>query len=107
MPDVLVANQSFEERGTGGLGKPETVNFLDLTYICASKRSNGRLAVIRQTLRKRLQAKLNAVKACLKRRMHDSIPAVDTWLHAVVGKHIRYDGVSTNSHALHIFCSTS
>ncbi len=30
--------------------------------------------VLRQTIRKRLQAKLNAVKAELQRRMHEPIP---------------------------------
>ena len=57
----------------------------------------------RQTIRKRLQAKLSAVKAELRRRMHDPIPAVGTWLRSVVGGHIRYYGVPTNSPALHIF----
>jgi hypothetical protein len=50
-----------------------------------------------------VQAKLNAVKAELRRRMHDPVPAVGTWLRSVVGGHIRYYGVPTNSHALHIF----
>lgn len=86
-----------------GLGKPETFNFLGFTHICGTKRSNGRFTVRRQTIRKRLQAKLNAVKTELRRRMHDPIPAVGTWLRAVVGGHIRYYGVPTNGHALYIF----
>ena len=36
--------------------------------------------VLRQTIRKRLQAKLNAVKAELQRRMHEPIPEVGKWL---------------------------
>jgi len=59
--------------------------------------------VRRQTIRKRLQAKLSAVKAELRRRMHHPVPAVGTWLRSVVGGHIRSYGVPTNSHALHIF----
>jgi RNA-directed DNA polymerase len=94
-----------ENRRTQGLGKPETFNFLGFTHICGTKRSNGRFTVRRQTIRKRLQAKLNAVKTELRRRMHDPIPAVGTWLRSVVGGHIRYYGVPTNSHALHIFRS--
>jgi hypothetical protein len=92
-----------ENRTTRGLGKPETFNFLGFTHICGRKRSNGRFTVRRQTIRKRLQAKLCAVKIGLRRRMHDPVPAVGTWLRAVVGGHIRYYGVPTNSHALHIF----
>jgi len=92
-----------ENRTKRRFGKPETFNFLGFTHICGKKRSNGRFTVRRQTIRKRLQAKLKAVKAELRRRMHDPIPAVGTWLRAVVGGHIRYYGVPTNSHALHIF----
>jgi RNA-directed DNA polymerase len=92
-----------EHRKQRGLGKPETFNFLGFTHICGKKRSNGRFTVRRQTIRKRLQAKLNAVNTELRRRMHEPIPAIGTWLRAVVGGHIRYYGVPTNSHALHIF----
>jgi len=92
-----------DNRRKRGLGKPETFNFLGFTHICGKKRSNGRFTVIRQTIRKRLQAKLSAVKTELRRRMHEPIPAVGTWLRSVVGGHVRYYGVPTNTHALHIF----
>jgi hypothetical protein len=92
-----------ERRRRTGLGKPETFNFLGFTHICATKRSNGRFTVLRQTMRKRLQAKLNAVKAELRRRMHASIPVQGRWLSAVVGGHIRYYGVPMNSQALLLF----
>jgi Retron-type reverse transcriptase len=39
-----------------GQGKPETFDFLGFTHICGKKRSNGRFTVLRQTMRKRLQA---------------------------------------------------
>ena len=58
-------------RKRGGLGKPETFNFLGFTHICGTRRSNGRFTVLRQTIRKRLQAKLREVKTDLRRRMHD------------------------------------
>jgi RNA-directed DNA polymerase len=92
-----------EHRKTRGLGKPETFNFLGFTHICGKKRSNGRFTVLRQTMRKRLQAKLGDVKTELRRRLHDPIPAVGTWLRAVVGGHIRYYGVPMNQPALHRF----
>ena len=63
-----------------GEGKPETFNFLGFTHICGKKRSNGTFTVLRQTMRKRLQAKLSEVKAELRRRMHDPIPEVGKWL---------------------------
>jgi RNA-directed DNA polymerase len=86
-----------------GEGKPETFDFLGFTHICAKKRSNGYFTVVRQTVRKRLQAKLNAVKAELQLRMHASIPDIGKWLRAVVGGHIRYYGVPMNAAALNLF----
>ena len=82
-----------ENRRRRGQGKPETFNFLGFTHICGKKRSNGRFTVVRQTIRKRLQAKLGEVKAELRRRMHEPIPKVGTWLRSVVGGHMRYYGV--------------
>ena len=86
-----------------GQGKPETFEFLGFTHICAKKRSNGMFTVLRQTIRKRLQAKLSEVKTELRRRMHDPIPEVGRWLRSVVTGHIRYYGVPTNAHALRLF----
>src|SRR5712691_6569908 len=86
-----------------GEAKPETFNFLGFTHICGKKRSNGRFTVLRQTIRKRLQAKLSEVKIELKRRMHDPIPEVGRWLRSVVGGHFRYYGVPMNHHALTAF----
>ncbi len=83
-----------------GEGKPETFNFLGFTHICVKKRSNGRFTVLRQTIRKRLQTKLNTE---LQRRMHDPIPEVGKWLQAVVRGHIRYYGVPMNRSALFLF----
>jgi hypothetical protein len=59
--------------------------------------------VRRKTIRKRLQAKLKEVKTELRRRMHDPIREQGAWLRSVVGGHIRYYGVPTNSCALNTF----
>ena len=92
-----------DNRARRGQGKPETFDFLGFTHICGKKRSNGRFTVLRQTMRKRLQAKLSEVKAELRRRMHNPIPEQGKWLSAVVGGHTRYYGVPMNSHALSLF----
>jgi group II intron reverse transcriptase/maturase len=94
---------AIQNRQSRGEGKPETFDFLGFTHICVKKRSNGRFTVLRQTIRKRLQTKLNAVKAELKRRMHISIPEQGKWLAAVVRGHIRYYGVPMNQAALLLF----
>jgi RNA-directed DNA polymerase len=93
-----------ENRRRAGKGKPETFNFLGFTHICGKKR-NGRFTVVRQTIRKRLQAKLSEVKAELRRRMHVPIPVVGRWLRSVVDGHLRYYGVPMNGRALFTFCS--
>ena len=94
---------AIDNREWRGEGKPETFNFFGFTHIGVKKRSNGRFTVLRQTIRKRLQAKLNAVKAELKRRMHEPIPEPGKWLQAVVRGHIRYYGVPMNNPALALF----
>lgn len=66
-----------ERRQKRGLGKPETFNFLGFTHICGKKRGSGRATVLRHTMRPRLQAKLQEVKAELRRRMHR--PSLAAW----------------------------
>ena len=56
--------------------------------------------MLRQTIRKRMQAKLQQVKIELRRRMHDPVPEVGEWLKSVVGGHFRYFGVPGNRYAL-------
>jgi RNA-directed DNA polymerase len=82
---------AIDHRQWRGEGKPETFNFLGFTHICVKKRSNGRFTVLRQTIRKRLQAKLNQVKDELQRRMHEPIPELGksvasggAWAHPVL-----------------------
>jgi hypothetical protein len=94
---------AIDQRQWRGEGKPETFNFLGFTHICVKKRSNGRFTVLRQTIRKRLQTKLNEVKAELRRRMHEPIPDQGKWLQAVVRGHVRYYGVPMNQPALAVF----
>jgi group II intron reverse transcriptase/maturase len=94
---------AIDQRRWRGEGKPETFNFLGFTHICVKKRSNGRFTVLRQTIRKRLQTKLNEVKAELQRRMHEPIPEQGKWLQAVVRGHFRYYGVPRNQPALAVF----
>jgi RNA-directed DNA polymerase len=86
-----------------GLGRPETFSFLGFTHICGQQRKTGRFTVVRQTMRPRLQAKLQAVKAELRRRMHRPLREQGAWLRSVVGGHLRYYGVPTNYPALSTF----
>ena len=85
-----------------GQGKPETFNFLGFTHICGQTRS-GRFTVLRQTVRRRLLAKLQEVKTELRRRMHLPIPEQGAYVRSVVGGHLRYFGVPMNGPAIRLF----
>ncbi len=65
------AAQDREKRGEG---KPETFTFLGFTHYCGKRRSNGAFIVWRKTAKKRMVAKLQAIKAELRLRMHERMP---------------------------------
>ena len=90
-------------RARRGEGKPETFNFLGFTHSCGKTRKTGSFVVLRQTMRKRMQAKLHEVKAELRQRMHTTIPEQGAYLRAVVSGHLRYYGVPRNGSALYAF----
>jgi RNA-directed DNA polymerase len=85
-----------------GLGKPETFNFLGFTFICGKSRK-GSFLIKRKTRRDRMHAKLVAVSAELRRRMHWPVPELGKWLGQVVKGYFNYHAVPTNSHALQEF----
>jgi group II intron reverse transcriptase/maturase len=86
-------------RGRRGLGKPETFAFLGFTFICGKTR-NGHFQLQRKTRGDRLSAKLQEIKADLRRRMHWPIPKLGQWLGQIVGGHFAYFAVPTNIRAL-------
>lgn len=91
-----------QERARRGEGKPETFGFLGFTHLCGKTRK-GRFTVIRQTMRKRLKAKLKTVGTELKRRMHAGIPALGAYLRAVMAGHMQYYAVPFNLAAVKEF----
>jgi RNA-directed DNA polymerase len=91
------------DRGRRGEGRPETFNFLGFTH-CCTKTRKGRFAVLRQTMRKRMQAKLQGVKIELRQRMHSPVPEQGKYLRSVVLGHLRYYGVPRNGPAIFAFC---
>jgi RNA-directed DNA polymerase len=91
-------------RARRGEGKPETFDFLGFTHICAKSRL-GRFMVRRQTMKKRLRAKLSEVKTELRRRITQSIPEQGAYLRSVLTGHARYYGVPGNGAALQSFRS--
>lgn len=91
-----------QNRSDRGEGKPETFHFLGFTHICG-KTKGGRFEVLRQTMRKKWQAKLTEVYQELRRRMHEAIPEQGRYLRAVMQGHIQYYGVPGNRPAMNAF----
>ena len=84
-----------QERRRRGEGKPDTFNFLGFTHSCGKTRK-GKFMVLRQTMRRRWQAKLKEIKGELRQRMHESIPEMGRYLRSVVAGHMRYYAVPMN-----------
>ena len=89
-------------RKRSGLGKPETFAFLGFTFICGKTRK-GHFQLQRKTRGDRMRAKLQDIKADLRRRMHWPIPKQGNWLGQIVGGHFAYFAVPTNIRALTAF----
>jgi RNA-directed DNA polymerase len=86
-----------------GERKPETFDFLGFTHVCGKERVSGRFTVIRKTMRKRLRAKLQAVKLELRRRRHEPVPMLGRWLRRVVQGYFNYHAVPRNGPTLEQF----
>ena len=61
---------AVRNRKQRGEGKPETFTFLGFTHFCGQLTSSGAFNVWRITAKKRMVAKLKAIKAELQRRKH-------------------------------------
>jgi RNA-directed DNA polymerase len=85
-----------------GLGKSETFTFLGFIFICGKSR-RGAFQLQRKTRRDRMRAKLREIKAQLRARMHEPIPAQGRWLKQVVTGFFAYHAVPTNARALSAF----
>ena len=92
-----------ENRARRGEGKPETFAFLGFTHICGKRRSDGRFTVHRQSLAKRLRAKVQKVCEWLMAHRHDPVPAMGRWLRSVVQGYFNYHAVPGNWPALETF----
>jgi RNA-directed DNA polymerase len=71
--------------------------------ILCGKSRRGSFQLQRKTRRDRMRAKLQEIKAELRLRMHQTIPAQGHWLRQVVTGHFAYYAVPTNSRALSAF----
>ena len=91
------------DRKRRGEGKPETFNFLGFTHFCGQRHKTETFTVWRITAKKRMAAKLQAIKAELRRRKHDRTSQVGVWLRSVVTGYYQYHAVPGNIDQLRIF----
>jgi RNA-directed DNA polymerase len=96
---IEFGRSAARNRRDRGDGKPETFNFLGFTHACGMTRK-GQFTVLRQTIRRRWQAKLQQVKAELRRRLHAPVPEHGAYLRSVLEGHARYYGVPRNGPSL-------
>jgi RNA-directed DNA polymerase len=94
------AASNREKRGEG---KPETFTFLGFTHYCGKRRKDGAFIVWRETAKKRLVAKLQAIKTELKRRRHEPVASVGAWLQKVTSGYYQYHAVPGNLPRLQLF----
>ena len=86
-----------------GEGAPETFNFLGFRHRCGARRSDGGFTVVRETIGKRLTAKVVDICRRLISQRHWPIPQIGKWLRAAVSGYYRYFAVPGNSQSLWLF----
>jgi hypothetical protein len=85
-----------------GEGKPETFDFLGFTHISGKSRS-GSFVLKRETIAKRMVAKLKETKQQLRQRMHDPVKQTGQWLRSVVQGYFNYHAVPGNVSRMSLF----
>jgi len=93
------ARVNRQQRGEGG---PESFAFLGFTHTCGIN-SRGHFTIWRQSVRKRVETKLQQVKQSLRERMHDPVPQVGEWLKQVLTGFYQYHAVPGNWASLRRF----
>ena len=91
-----------DNRRQRGEEKPESFPFLGFTHSCGTN-SKRHFVIWRRSVRKRVEAKLQAVKQTLRARMHDPVPVVGKWLKSVLTGYFQYHAVPGNWANLRLF----
>ena len=102
---IRFGRHAAEQCARLGEGKPETFDFLGLTHFCTRSRKWGSFVIGRKTIKKRMRAKLKAIKVELRKAMHDPIAKTGTWVKQMLQGHLNYYAVSGNHPSLWWFCN--
>ena len=84
---------------------PKRWTFSVFTHFCTRSRKWGSFVIGRKTIKKRMQAKLKAVKVELRKRMHDPIAETGVWVRQMLQGHLNYYAVSGNHPSMWWFCN--
>ena len=90
------------DRRKRGEKKPETFTFLGFVHQCGTS-SRGLFTIWRRTANKRMVAKLKQIKQTLRRRMHEPLNQIGTWLRSVSQGFYQYHAVPGNLRTMSIF----
>ena len=96
-----LAEANRRERGER---RPETFDFLGFTHYCRTTQK-GRFGLGRKPAPKRMRRTLKAIKAELRRRMHDKPVKTGQWLGRVLRGWLGYYAVPTSSRSLQRFAN--
>jgi group II intron reverse transcriptase/maturase len=102
---IRFGRHAAKQRAIRGEGKPETFDFLGFTHFCTRSHKWGSFVIGRKTIKKRMRAKLKAIKMELRKRMHDPIATTGSWVKQVLQGHLNYYAVSGNHPSLWWFCN--
>lgn len=97
---IRFGRHAAKQREKLGQGKPETFDFLGFTHFCTRSRKWGTFVIGRKTIKKRMRAKLLAIKIELRRVMHDPIAKTGAWVKQMLKGHLNYFAVSGNHPSL-------
>jgi hypothetical protein len=97
---IRFGRYAAKQREKLGEGKPETFDFLGFTHFCTRSRRWGSFVIGRKTIKKRLRAKLKAIKVELRRSMHNPIAKTGAWVKQMLQGHLNYFAVSGNDKCL-------
>lgn len=100
---IRFGRHAAKQRENLGERKPETFDFLGFTHFCTRSRRRDTFVIGRKTIKKRMRAKLQAIKMELRMRMHDPIAKTGAWVKQMLQGHLNYFAVSGNDPSLWCF----
>src|ERR1700716_2972182 len=97
---IRFGRHTAKQREKLGEGKPETFDFLGFTHFCTRSRKWGTFVIGRKTIKKRMRAKMQAIKIELRKKMHDPVARTGVWIQQMLQGHLNYFAVSGNHPSL-------